>query len=201
MNSRSYSSWLVTLALGLSTSACYDAAWIKEDDETDLVDATRGGIEVWDRLTQDVTYKLLGNHLSANRAQGPMTVAFIGVENSGAEEMRDAVPAMYENIDTILVNEAAYTPVSRRFVETAMNSTGMRPEDLFLRNGRERFVAAVTREGIAPDYLLFARVTTLSSEGVDEAQRNYQLTMELVDANSGETVRKETGRVRKGYER
>lgn len=201
MNPRSLSSWLVALACCASSAACYDAAWVKTEDEPDLVDANRGGIEVWDRLTQDVAYKLLANNLAANRAQGPMTVAFIGVENSSAEEMRDAVPAMYENIDTILVNEAAYTPVSRRFVETAMSSTGMRPEDLFIRNGRERFVAAVTREGIAPDYLLFARVTTLSSEGVDEAQRNYQLTLELVDANTGETVRKETGRVRKGYER
>ncbi|MBI4879556.1 MAG: hypothetical protein HY812_07850 [Planctomycetes bacterium] len=179
-------------------SACSPAAWIKGEEEPDLVGADGGDIPVFDQLTL-VTNKLLANHRTATRAQGKMNVAFVGVENRSAEEIRDIREALYEVIDTILVNDQTYVPVNRRFVEEAMRATGQRPESLFLQSGREEFMAAVSREGVAPDYLLFAVVTTMTSTGVDEDQRNYQLTLELVDANSGVTVAKETDRVRKGF--
>jgi hypothetical protein len=180
-------------------AGCSKAAWIKEDEEEDLVDAHRGGIVVYDQLVAEVTTKLLENHGATVRAQGPMLVAFVGIENEGAEELRDIRGAVYENVDTILVNSQKYRPLSRTYIDTAMRSSGLRAEDLFLKHGRERFLAAVRAEGLAPDYLLFAKVTTLSSTGVDERQRNYQLTLEMVDAASGEIVAKETGRVRKGF--
>ena len=192
----------VLMAAALTLAACQDAAYIKTEEDPDLVDAKKGGIVVYDQLVSEVTTKLLANHAPSatlERAQGKMKVAFVGIENSGAEELRDIREAIYENIDTILVNEQLYMPVSRRFVDAAMRQTGQRPEDLFLRSGRESFLAAITKEGVAPDYLLFAKVTTLSSEGVDENQRNYQLTLDLVDANTGVTEAKETGRVRKGF--
>ncbi len=177
---------------------CSPAAWIKAEDEPDLVDARQGGIVVFDQLSH-VTHRLLENHQATQRSQGKMRVAFIGVENRSAEEIRDIRDALYEVIDTILVNEEAYVPINQRYVDEAMRSAGMRPESLFLRDGRERFIDAVSREGIVPDYLLFAIITSMTSVGVSQDQRNYQLTLELVDANTGETVAKETGRVRKGF--
>jgi len=185
---------LVTLAL----SACTPAARIKEDGEPDLVAARNMGVVVADQLTL-VTEKLLDNHRSKVRAQGNMNVAFIGLENKSAEEIRDIREALYQTIDTILVNEATYTLINQRYVDEAMRSAGLRPEGLFLRDGREKFIEAVTREGIAPDYLLYGVITSMTSVGIDEDQRNYQLTLELIDANSGVTVAKETDRVRKQF--
>lgn len=190
---------LVLLVLAaVAVTACQSAAWIKGDDEEDLVDARKAGIPVFDQLTL-VTNRLLANHQATTRGQGKMRVAFIGVENRSAEEIRDIRDALYEVIDTILVNEQAYVPVNQRYVQEAMRVSGQRPESLFLKDGRARFMDAVTAEGIIPDYLLFAIITSMTSVGVDEEQRNYQLTLELVDANTGETVAKETDRVRKGY--
>lgn len=191
---------LLLLLAPLTFAACERAAWIKEEDEPDLVGARKGDIPVFNQLSL-VTYDLLENHKGKVRAQGPMTVAFVGIENKSAEEIRDIRDALYEVIDTILVNEETYVPVNRRYVEEAMRVTGQRPESLFLRAGREKFLQAVAAEGIAPDFLLFAVITSMTSEGVDEDQRDYQLTLEMVDANTGVTVAKETGRVRKGYNR
>lgn len=189
---------LLTLFLAGLTACSQPAAWIKKEDEPDLVDARRGGIVVYDQLTS-VVQRLLDNHKANVRAQGKMRVAFVGIENRSAEEIRDIRDALYEVIDTILVNEEVYTPINRRYVEEAMRAVGLTPEGLFLRNGRERFLEAVSKEGMAPDYLLYAVITSMTSQGVDEDQRNYQLTLELIDAHTGETVAKETGRVRKGY--
>ena len=55
-------------------------------------------------------------------------------------------------------------------------------------------------QGVTPDFLLFAKVTTKTSRAGDEKQRNYQLTLEMVDSQSGETVTKKTADVRKYYE-
>ena len=48
-------------------------------------------------------------------------------------------------------------------------------------------------------HALYELVTTASTRGVGVRERNYLLTMELVNANTGETVIKETERVRKAY--
>lgn len=190
---------LAAAALFLTLDGCYKGSWIKGNDEGDLSDASKAGIETFNPLVVEAMNKLLHNHAIEERAQGKRAVAFIGVENKSAEEMRDARDAIYEIIDTYLVNEQAYTPVNHRFVEAAMRSTGMRPDDLFLKNGRDTFMSAVSKEGITPEYLLFATLTSLTSQGVGQDQRNYLLTLELVDANSGETSAKETAQIRKGY--
>lgn len=188
---------LLTGALGF-TACSTPAARIKGEGEPDLVAARNMGVVVADQLTL-VTEKLLANHWATGRAQGKMRVAFIGLENKSAEEIRDIREALYQTIDTILVNDQAYTPINQRYVDEAMRSAGLRPEGLFLRDGRQRFVEAVTREGLAPDYLLYGVITSMTSVGINEDQRNYQLTLELIDANTGETVVKETGRVRKQF--
>lgn len=184
---------------GLTLAGCESAAWVKGANEPDLVDATRGGIEVYDGLVSDVTTRILEDFRARPDTPDHMNVAFIGVENKSAEEMRDARDAVYEEINSILVNEKAGVMVNRRFVETIMQKNGLRPEDLFLKSGRERFVQEASAEGIVPDYLLFSTVTSLTSEGLGEAQRNYQMTLELVDAHSGQTLMNKLGRVRKGY--
>ncbi|MFG0317016.1 MAG: hypothetical protein ACF8XB_07085 [Planctomycetota bacterium JB042] len=190
-------SLLAAAALGLAACST-PASHIKSADEPDLLAARNMGVVVADQLTL-VTEKLLANHRSTGRAQGKMRVAFIGLENRSAEEIRDIREALYQTIDTILVNEHAYLPINQRYVDEAMRSAGLRPEGLFLADGRRRFLEAVTREGIAPDFLLYGVITSMTSVGIDADQRNYQLTLELIDANTGVTVAKETGRVRKHF--
>lgn len=187
------------LSASLAWVACSTpASRIKTADEPDLLGARNMGVVVADQLTL-VTEKLLANHRATGRAQGKMRVAFIGLENRSAEEIRDIREALYQTIDTILVNDQAYIPINQRYVDAAMTSAGLRPEGLFLADGRQRFMNAVTQEGIAPDFLLYGVLTSMTSVGVNEDQRNYQLTLELIDAHTGVTVAKETGRVRKQY--
>jgi hypothetical protein len=74
-----------------------------------------------------------------------------------------------------------------------------RAEDLFLHDGREKYVSILRQEGQDPDYMLWAVYTTLSTKGDQERQRDYLLTLELIDARSGRLMQKETARVRKAY--
>ena len=59
----------------------------------------------------------------------------------GWQEQALSSPAMYELIDTVIVNSGTYTNVSRRYVETALRQTGLRPDEIFLADGRARSTA------------------------------------------------------------
>jgi hypothetical protein len=188
-------------ALMLVAGCSSPQARVKNADEPQLVGADRAGSETYDRLVRDTTRQLLETHSGAKSRETPMVVAFVGVESKGAEELRDFREAMFETIDTELINSARYTNVSRRFVDAALRETNQPVDRLFLADGRDAFMSVLQREGVAPEYLLFAKVTTQSTTGVDERERDYQLTLEMVDALSGVVEAKKTSRVSKNYQR
>ena len=88
--------------------------------------------------------------------------------------------------------------MNRRFVEAGLRESALRPDDLFVPNDRRRFVAAMEQMEQPFDYLLFAKVTSGTTDNNGDYQRDYLLTLELVNVATGDFA-KESAELRKGY--
>jgi hypothetical protein len=62
------------------------------------------------------------------------------------------------------------------------------------------FTSVLQRQGQPIDYLLYATLTSGTTERNSSTQRNYLLTLELVDTRTG-AYKKEQAEIRKGYHR
>lgn len=190
------------IAGALLTLGCQShSGRVKTEGEGDLVGSRKAGAETYKRLIAETTRKLLDSAAEDAQRRGKAVIAFIGVENRSAEELGDVTESTYEMVDTTIIESGVFKSISRRFVDAAMMETGQRPESLFLAGGLERFTRVLRRDGHAPDYLLWAKYTSMSTGGEGVAQRDYLLTLELVDAASGETVHKNSAIVTKEYTR
>jgi hypothetical protein len=180
---------------------CGPSGRLKAQDEDRKVGYKRAGAPEYERLMQSAVGALLDEHEGAIRAQGKMMVAFVGIENKSAEELGDIKDAMYEIIDTQLVNRKIYTNVNRRYVEAAEREANIRDvEELLLPPGRARFMQVLGRQSLVPDYLLWAKITSMTTDtSSDTKDRDYLLTMEMVNANTGETTAKKTAKITKEY--
>lgn len=189
------------LSLALVIAACAPSGRVKNDDEATIVGSRKAGIEVFDQLVQETSNKLLSRQASKSREEGKLVIAFVGIENKSAEEIADARESSYDMIQSILVNSDVFTLLSRRFVEATLRESGVnRPEALFTQNGVDRFVENLRAKGMAPDYLLWGNFTSSTSQAEGVRERNYFLTLELVDAETGITESSESARIRKEYE-
>ena len=186
---------LVCLAFGCNNPK----GRVKSGDEGDLVGSKTAGAETYNALIEEATRKLL-NAEAARFPEGEVRkIAFVGIENRGAEELGDIRESTNQIIETVLFQAKRYDMIGQRYVTHALQVTSMVAEDLFLKGGRERFVGILRDEGQEPDYLLWAVYTTLSTSGEKERQRDYLLTLELIDAATGRLMQKETAKVRKAY--
>ncbi|MCM2372495.1 penicillin-binding protein activator LpoB [Aporhodopirellula aestuarii] len=131
-------------------------------------------------------------------ATGPARVCFIGIENKSAEELVDFKDQLYERIDSQINAGEAFRSISRRMVDAALIETRLRPDSLFLPANRAAFAAALGRQGTPVDYLLYATITTGTTERNKSTQRDYVLTLEMVNLHSGDYI-KESAKIRKGY--
>jgi len=192
---------LILLVLAMGAIACNSRpkGRIKEGEEGDLVGARTAGSATYNRLIADATRKLLESVAAKLPDTGMRQIAFVGVENRGAEDLGDIREATNQQIETVIFQAKRFDLVSQRYVNHAFMTAGLRPEDLFLASGRDEFVGILREQGQDPDYLLWAIYTTLSTGGEHERQRDYLLSLEMVDAETGRLVEKETAKVRKAY--
>lgn len=188
------------MALALSLVSCGPAGRVKEEGEGSLVGAKTAGAETYNKLVAGTVEKLLREHSEVHKGKR-MLLCFVDIENRSAEELAENREAIYEEIDTIIVNSGAYTNISRRYVDAALRNTGLRAEEIFLGDGRKKFMSVLGKEGFTPDYLLWGKVTTLSTEGSNRREREYLLTLEMVNALTGLTEAKKTEKVRKEYKK
>ncbi|WP_306796884.1 penicillin-binding protein activator LpoB [Rhodopirellula halodulae] len=130
--------------------------------------------------------------------QGPAKVCFIGIENKSAEELVDFKDQLYERIDSQINSGSSFRSISRRMVDAALIETRLRPDSLFLPQNRSAFAAALGRQGTPVDYLLYATITTGTTDRNKSTQRDYLLTLEMVNLQSGDYI-KESSKIRKGY--
>lgn len=207
--------WIVVFVftIGLCAPGCrsHQYARVLDNDDKDLVGSHSAGAETWKPLIGESVEKLLGRHCSemmqvsaTNEAGMPVQVpgrrriAFVGVENASAEEIGDFKEQIYEHIDSSIASSDVYSTISKRFIDAAMRQTRLRPEDLFLPDGRRSIAATLEQMEQPFDYLLFAKITSGTTQSNKDYQRDYLLTLEMVDIHTGE-FDKESATIRKAY--
>ena len=210
----------VLLTLAAAGCASHQYGHILAHDDKDLVGSHAAGSATWNPLVDESVAKLLGScqtvdpvpfrpasfraetHLDgavgSALAVGPVNVCFVGVENKSAEELGDFKDQLYERIDQQIGVENRFRTISRRLVDAALRETRLRPDSLFLPHNRDTFAAALGSQGTPVDYLLYANITSGTTDRNKTSQRDYLLTLELVNVHTGDTL-KESAKIRKGY--
>ena len=128
----------------------------------------------------------------------PCRICFVAVENKSAEELADFKDQIYQLIDTRIVESDVFQPVSKRFVDAALQETRLRPDQLFQPQNMQVFTQSLQQLGQPFDYLLYATITSGTTSANHDYQRDYLLTMELVNVNTGD-YDKQSASLRKGY--
>lgn len=178
-------------------------AQVLKPGERDLVGSHSAGGEIYKPLVDEAVAKLLGRHsrpvqTSFAGAPGPMRICFVGVENKSIEELADFKEQIYQLIDTRLLEGGIYHAVSRRFVEAGLRDTRLRPDQLMVPQNMRGFVEAMEQMGQPFDYLLYATLTSGTTRSNKDYQRDYLLTLEMIDVKTGQ-YDKESAQLSKGY--
>ena len=200
--------WLLGAVLVGSGCRGYQYGHVVKSDAPDMVGSHAAGSEVYKPLIEESVAKLLaGCEVSpATAAFGPdglplpRRVCFIGVENKSAEELGDFKEQIYQLIDTEINRAGSFAAISRRMVDAALHETRLRPDSLLVPGNMQLFTAVLQRDGQPVDYLLYATLTSGTTQRNESSQRDYLLTLEMVDTRTGAYV-KEDATIRKGYHR
>lgn len=127
-------------------------------------------------------------------------ICFVGVENHSAEELGDFKEQLYELIDAKILDAPVFQSVSRRAVQAGLRQTGLRSDDLFIPAQMRQFTAVMEQMGEPFDYLLFAKVTSGTTQDHRDSQRDYLLTLELVNIHTMQSD-KDSAMLSKAYNR
>ncbi|MEQ8765283.1 MAG: penicillin-binding protein activator LpoB [Planctomycetota bacterium] len=188
---------LVLLAVGLVACASPEGR-IMDDSEEDYVGKDAAGAASYDRLIEGAVQKLLQQHSATGRGVDQLKIACLEFENAGSEELGDWQNQLFDLINTSINQSMRYRTISDRFVSAGLRETRLRRDDLFIPAKRRQFIDVMESAGNPVDALLFPKLTTGSTRGEDTRQRNYLLTLELVDVKTGENEQV-SERLRKAY--
>jgi hypothetical protein len=190
---------------GLVLASCreYQHGRVMNDCQPDMSGSCAAGAETFKPLIDESVGKLLARQSHVVQAGGipvpaPKRICFVGVENKSAEELGDFKDQICEIIDNRIVESKVFLPVSRRFVEAGLREARLRPDELFIPANYRRFQLVMEQMGQPFDYLLFASITSGTTRDNDKFQRDYLLTLETVNIQTGEPD-KESATIRKGY--
>ncbi len=201
---------VVLLPLFLVNSGCRSKqhARIVQPGERNMIGSHQAGTETFQPLIEEAVAKLLGHgyEVPASLAShspepvmlAPKRIAFIGVENRSAEEIGDFREQIYQCIDAKIVQSGVFQPISRRYVEAGLRETRLRPDELLVPSGMRTFTAYMEQQGQPFDHLLYATITSGTTRDNRNYQRDYLLTLELVDVRTGQFY-KESAALSKGY--
>ena len=186
----------VIFLCGIVFSGCQGTkARLMRTNEFDKVGSNRAGAEVYNPMVRDATGKLLARAAAETIQQvaynaGPLApmpkrkVCFISFENASMEELGD----FKEHIKTAILEEISVSDqfeiVSDRAVTAGLRALSLRPDDLFMQENMRMFTSAMGRGGTPVDYLLFAKITSGTTQDNRDMQRDYKLTLELIDTQT-----------------
>jgi hypothetical protein len=200
------SSW-VLLSFGLIVGGgCRgnQTATVLQPGAKDMVGSHNAGSETYKPLVEQAVGNLIARYgdprvsSDPRNVPAPKRVCFIGVENKSSEEMGDFKEQLYQTIDTRILRSEAFAPISRRLVDTALRDCRLRPDELFLPKNQRQFALALERAGQPFDYLLWATFTSGTTRSNKDYQRDYTLTLEMVDVHTGQ-AEKESADLSKAY--
>ena len=89
--------------------------------------------------------------------------------------------------------------ISKRYVNAALREARLRPDQLFIPGNRRTFAAILESQGEPVDTMLFPKLTSGTTPSAGVTQRNYLLTLELVDLKSGYSKKFSSDALRKEY--
>lgn len=210
--SLSFSLRVAMICLASIAAGCRGTQYARviQPGQSEMVGSHQAGQETYRPLVDEAVLKLLGRHEPAAphmqvSTGGPellppprMRVCFVGVENKTAEEIGDFKEQIYESIDSRLLECGSCTPISRRFVDAGLRETRLRPDQLFIPENMRSFIGIMEQQGQPFDYLLFAKLTSGTTRENKDYQRDYMLTLELIDVQTGEQD-KQSATLSKGY--
>ena len=164
--------------------------------ETDKVGSNRAGAEVYNPMVRIAIDKLL-----ARAAMEPIQqvvyqdqaipqfsvkrkVCFITLENASAEELGDFKEHIKSAILENISQSEQFEIVSDRAVTAGLKALSLRPDDLFMPENRRMFVSIMGQGGTPVDYLLFGKITSGTTESNRDMQRDYKLTLELINTQT-----------------
>lgn len=180
-------------------------ATVKPAGAPDMVGSHAAGAETFKPLVEQTVSELLARHAPQAIPAGvntlpppPRRICFVCVENRSAEEIGDFKDQLYEIIDTRIVQSQVFQTVSKRYVDAGLAQTRMRPDQLMLPEGLRIFAATMEQQGSPFDALLFATITSGTTRENKDYQRDYLLTLEMVDLRTGQPD-KQCATITKGY--
>jgi hypothetical protein len=183
-------------------------ARVVKPGEREMVGSHKAGSETFRPLVEESVAKLLARHADpaaqlasfpgATPTPGPKRICFVGVENKSAEEIGDFKDQLYECIDTKIVESGTFQAVNRRYVDAGLQSTRLRPDQLFVPANMRMFVAYLEQQGQPFDFLVYATLTSGTTRENKDYQRDYLLTLEMIDVRTGQ-YDKQSAEISKGY--
>lgn len=197
-------SGLAALAGGLLGCRGNQFAKVKRPGDPSMIGSHQAGGETWRPLMDEAVAKLLGRHavarqpLPAGQVPPPLRICFVGVENKSSEEIGDFKDQIYEQIDAKILASQVFQSVSRRYVEAGLLQTRLRPDVLMVPENMRVFTAIMEQQGQPFDFLLYATITSGTTRENKDYQRDYLLTMELIDVHNGQ-YDKQSAALSKGY--
>jgi hypothetical protein len=206
MERRSFISTSLATLVGCLFGGCRGSQYAKvmHPGEKEMVGSHQAGGETFKPLIAEAVLKLLGRHATdrqvgpAGLPPPPLRICFVAVENKSAEEIGDFKDQIYEQIDSRILESQIFQPVSKRFVDAGLLQTRLRPDLLMVPDNMRIFSATMEQQGQPFDYLLYATITSGTTRENKDYQRDYLLTMELVNIHNGQ-YDKQSATLSKGY--
>lgn len=193
-------SLLVVFANGCRS---HQFAHVLKNNQRDMVGSHEAGAETFNVLVDESVSKLLGRQ--SDECLDPETgepirkrICFVGVENRSSEDIGDFKDQLFEQIDAAVSTSGAFETISTRYVDNGLRQLRLLPSDLMTPAHRAAFQSVMQQENQPFDYLLFAKLTSGTTTDNSSYQRDYLLTLELVDVDDG-SYDKESAKIRKGY--
>jgi hypothetical protein len=184
----------------------YQYGHVLKKDAPNLVGSHDAGAEVFDPLVDEAVAKLLGRHsaLTPECPIGPdgmpvkKAICFVGIENKSAEEIGDFKDQLYQQIEARILESDCFQPISRRMVDAALHETRLRPDSLMIPSNLQLFTGVLQRQGTPFDYMLYAKLSSGTTERNHSKQRDYTLSLELTNIHTG-IYDVQSAEVSKGY--
>lgn len=180
-------------------------AKVMDNCAQDKVGTCAAGAETFKPMIEKAVGNLLAHNGPTIQTTGgpapaapPKKICFVGLENKSSEELGDFKDQIVQIIDAKIVQSGTFQPISMRFVQRGLQEARLRPDDLFMPDRRRVFQGVMEQSGQPFDYLLFATITSGTTKGNGNFQRDYLLTLEMIDIQTGNPT-KETAEVRKAY--
>ena len=127
-----------------------------------------------------------------------MQICFLGVENKSSEELGDFRETLYEQIDQRILNSGNFQPVSKRYVDAGLQAANLRPEEVLLPQNMRILTDRMEQMQQPFDFVLYAKVTSGTTRSNADYQREYLLTLEMINVHNGQYA-KESATIVKKY--